>query len=143
MSKDWGIYLNAFPRSDSSVVQQQNVADKLLLHETEDSKLKNCLANLGVGIAKFSEFLSKLSSGSKSSCVQRHRFAVCVCTTSCISKTSCCRFIQCKWILKKRFPTYHISSVCQAAGKNPGQAFHEHSEHSSDDWERGITQSCL
>ena len=36
-----------------------------------------------------------------------------------------------------------LSSVCQAAGKNRGQAFHQDSEQLQDDRERGITQSCL
>ena len=53
MSKDWGIYRNAYPRLDSSVVQPCISADKLLLHEREeDSKLKAFFAYLGVGTAK-------------------------------------------------------------------------------------------
>ena len=45
--------------------------------------------------------------------------------------------------LQKRFAMYHRSFVCQAASKNRGQAFHEDWEQSQDDWERGMTQSCL
>ena len=40
MSKYSEIYRNAFPRPDSSIVQTYNFADKLFLHESEDSKLK-------------------------------------------------------------------------------------------------------
>ena len=40
MSKDQEIFRNACLRLDSSVVQPCNSADKLLLHEKEDSKLK-------------------------------------------------------------------------------------------------------
>ena len=35
------------------------------------------------------------------------------------------------------------SSVCQAAGKNRGNAVHEDSEQLQDDLERGMAQRCL
>ena len=70
---------------------------------------------------------------------------MCSCKTSCIhiSRTRCCRFILCKWIFKKRLPMYHTSSMYQNTSKNRGKAFHEDSEQLQEDWERGITQSCL
>ena len=43
MSKDLRISRNAFLRFGSSVVQPYNSADKSLLHEREDSKLKTSL----------------------------------------------------------------------------------------------------
>ena len=122
LDKDQRIYRNAFMRLDSSVVQPCNSADDLLLLEKEDSKLKNILATLGVGIGKFWVFLSTSSpSATGSQCVSARLLA--------FPKESCCRFIWCRWIFKKRFPMNHKSSVCQAAGKNRGWAFHEDSEH--------------
>ena len=61
MSKDYGIYRNAFPRPDSFVVQPYSFADQLPLHGREDSKLKTSFANLGVCIAEFRVFLSNSS----------------------------------------------------------------------------------
>ena len=43
MKKDQGIYRNAFLRLDSSAIQPYNFADKLLLQEREDSRLKIAL----------------------------------------------------------------------------------------------------
>ena len=45
--------------------------------------------------------------------------------------------------LQKSFLACYTSSVWQDAGQSRGQAFHIDSEHLKDDWDRGITWSCL
>ena len=45
--------------------------------------------------------------------------------------------------LTKTFPSVPYEFRVSGCGKNRGKAFQKNSEQSEDDWERGITQSCL
>ena len=130
MSNDQGIYLNAFPRSDSSVVQPYNFADYLHVHEWVDSKLKTSVQISVCVLQSFdSFFLIHPIRQQKSSYVQRHKFAMRIRMTSCISKASKLLLVSSVQVdLQKRFPMNHKSFVCQEASRNRGSACHKDSE---------------
>ena len=77
----------------------------------------------------------------QSSCVQKHRFALCTCKTSCISKASCCRAIWCKWVFKngsRCAVQFRVSGCSQESLQRIPEEF----STVSGQLERGITQSC-
>ena len=120
MSKDLGIYRNAFLRLDSSVVEPHNSADKLLLHEKEDSKLKMSLQILAMG-SENSEYLSPIPLLARQMSLfseTRARMVLMLDFLNLQSKQLTVNFVQID--LRQRFPMYHMSSVCQAAGKSRG-----------------------
>ena len=61
MQMDKGTYRNSVTRLDSSVVQPCNSADKLLLHEREDSRLKTSL-QISVSVLPNSEYFFPIDS---------------------------------------------------------------------------------
>ena len=144
MSKDLGIHRNALPRLDSLVVQPCNsrISSFCMKGRIPSWKLpcnSRCMYCKCLSIS-----FHFIRSCSKSSCVQRDTGSHCAEARLLESqKKAADGSFGAGRFSKKRFPIYQMSSVYQAASKNRGWAFHEDSEYSWDDWERGTTQNCF